>query len=93
MIKTKNLDEIRNYIKQEEQTAANKFKSGTMNTRQLAQMFNRLDTKLEKYETDLIKEATKVVPFKKGGTVKKNTVAVLHKGEKVISANQVKKNK
>ena len=93
LIKTKNIDEIRDYIDKEEKIAIHKFNSATLNTRQLTKMFDDLDAKLENYENELLKEATKVLPFKKGGFVKKNSVAVLHKGEKVISANEVKKNK
>ena len=91
LIKTKNIDKIRDFIDREERKVTSKFEAGNLNTRELTKMFEALDTKLERYENDLVKEASKVLPFKKGGMVKKTGVAVLHKGEKIISADKVKK--
>lgn len=90
LIKTKNIDKIRNFIDTEEKKVSRRFQAGNLNTTDLTKMFDALDAKLEKYENDLVKEATKVLPFKKGGMVKKTGVAVLHKGEKVIPVDKVK---
>ena len=53
---------------------------------QVAQQRDQAAKQIEDMET--------VLHFKKGGTVKKdNTIAILHKGEKVLTAEQVKKMK
>lgn len=90
LIRTQNLDKIRDVIRQNERIAEAGFRQGNMNMKQLSRMFDTIDKRIEKYEEDLVKEAVKVIPFKKGGRVKKTSVAVLHKGEKVIPASAVK---
>ena len=56
-------------------------------------MFKDLDLKVDKLETSLVKEAVKVLPFKKGGDVKKTGVYILHKGEKVKPKKKKNKKK
>lgn len=83
LIKTKNVDAVRAAIQREEKMADAKFRSGTLNTRQLDKMFKNLEIKVDKLEEELLKEATKIIPFKKGGTIPKTGVYLMHKGEKV----------
>jgi hypothetical protein len=93
VIKTKNVDALRNDIHRLERQATSRFASGRLNTRDLDRMFNDLSVKVDKLETDMVKEAVKILPMKKGGMVKKTDLYLLHKGEKVVTKKEVDKNR